>query len=125
MNPQVKALFDQYLKLTGGDKAAAASLAVADLLATGRSQPAASRPLTVPELAKFPRLRRDKVLSWIRSGRPRGYNVAETENGRPKYRVNPEDVEAFTRLRMPFQPAPNGRPPGRRRRFPNNKMPTL
>jgi len=97
---------------------------VALTLATGRSQPAANRPLTVPEVAKFLRVRPDKVLSWIRSGRLRGYNVAEKEDRRPTYRVNPEDLEAFTKLRMPIQPAPKGRPPGRRR-FPDIEMPTL
>ena len=72
-------------------------------------------PLSVPEVAKFLRVRPDKVLSWIRSGRLRGYNVAERENGRPKYRVNPDDLEAFMQQRAITQPAPKGRPPGRRR----------
>jgi len=74
-----------------------------------------NQPLTVPEVAKFLRVSPDKVLSWIRSGRLRGYNVAEKENGRPKYRVNPEDLEVFAKMRMPFQPVPRGRPAGRGR----------
>ena len=71
--------------------------------------------MTVPEVAKLLRVRPDKVLSWIRSGRLRGYNVAEKENGRPKYRVNPDDLEAFMQQRAVTQPAPKGRPAGRRR----------
>jgi excisionase family DNA binding protein len=73
------------------------------------------RPLTVPEVAIFLRVRPDKVLSWVRSGRLRGYNVAEKENGRPKYRVNREDLESFVQRRAVMQPAPRGRPAGRRR----------
>jgi excisionase family DNA binding protein len=73
------------------------------------------QPLTVPEVAKFLRVRPNKVLSWIRSGRLRGYNITERENGRPKYRINPSDLEAFTQQRAITQPAPKGRPAGRRR----------
>ena len=114
MNDAVLKLYETYLQRTG-DQATAASLTVADFLATGRSQPAADQPMTVPEVAKFLRVRPDKVLSWIRTGRLRGYNVAERENGRPKYRVNPDDLEAFATLRVPFQAPPIGRPVGRRR----------
>jgi len=115
MNNQVVSQYNEYLQLTGGDKAAAASLAVAHLLAAGHSQFVVNQPLTVPEVAKFLRVRPEKVLSWIRSGRLRGYNVAEKETGRPRYRVNPENLEAFTKMRIPLQPVPKGRPPGRRR----------
>ena len=72
--------------------------------------------LTVPEVAKLLRVSPDKVLSWIRSGRLRGFNVAETETSRPKYRVSPEELEAFINVRMPFQPPRRGRPVGSRRR---------
>ena len=41
----------------------------------------------MPEVAKFLRVRPDKVLSWIRSGRLRGYNVAEKENERKPCRL--------------------------------------
>jgi hypothetical protein len=42
-------------------------------------------------------------------------NIAEHENGRPKYRVNPDDLQAFTQQRAVTQPAPKGRPVGHRR----------
>ena len=77
--------------------------------------PTNTGPMTVPEVAKLLRVRPDKVLAWIRSGRLRGYNVAEKENGRPKYRINPADLEAFIQRRAVTQPAPKGRPAGRRR----------
>jgi excisionase family DNA binding protein len=72
------------------------------------------RPLTVPEVATFLRVRPDKVLSWVRSGRLRGYNVAEKEKGRPKYRVNREDLESFVQQRAVTQPAPKVQPAGHR-----------
>jgi excisionase family DNA binding protein len=128
MNDAVTQLYAEYLRHTDGDKSAAASLTLADMLrecqpvalagATEPSDRTAVRPdapLTVPEVAKLLRVRPDKVLSWIRSGRLRGYNVAERENGRPKYRVNPDDLRAFTQQRAVTQPAPKGRPVGRRR----------
>jgi len=134
MNEAVVREYTAYLELTRGDRAAATNLVLAAALrdcqpqalarATEPSERAisvakvaarADTPLTVPEVAKFLRVRPDKVLSWIRSGRLRGYNVAERENGRPKYRVNPEDLQAFMQQRAVTQPAPKGRPVGRRR----------
>jgi excisionase family DNA binding protein len=144
VNGIVIALYDEYLKLTG-DNGAAASLTLADVMQSGMdaqvqaaSEPAAvvnkmvalavaraiDRPMTVPEVAKFLRVRPDKVLSWVRSGRLRGYNVAEKENGRPKYRINPEDLAAFAQQRTITQPAPKGRPTGRRG-IPKMAWPTL
>jgi len=82
------------------------------------------RPMTVPEVAKFLRVRPDKVLSWVRSGRLRGYNVAEKENGRPKYRINPGDLAVFVQQRAITQSVPKGRPAGRRA-IPKLAWPTL
>ena len=84
------------------------------LLAWAEAQRTKDRPLTVPEVARHLRVRPDKVLAWVHSGRLRGYNVAEKENGRPKYRINREDLEAFTMLRVPLQTKPAGRPVGSR-----------
>jgi excisionase family DNA binding protein len=120
MNHEVNTLYAKYLDHTGGDTAAAASLTLAAVMLEG--QPATSgphnQPLTVPEVAKLLRVSPDKVLSWIRSGRLRGYNIAERENGRPKYRVNPDDLQSFTQQRAITQPAPRGRPAAGRRRIP-------
>lgn len=117
MTPEIRQLFDEALELVDGDKAAAANLVLASAL---QERPAAApsqgRPMTVPEVARFLRVRPDKVLAWIRSGRLCGYNIAERENGRPKYRINPDDLEAFTKQRAPLRQAPKGRPAGRRRR---------
>ena len=120
MNAVVAQLYDEYLQRTG-EIAAAASLTLADVMQSARkadrvwAQPSPDQPLTVPEVAKFLRVRPDKILSWIRSGRLRGYNVAEQESGRPKYRVNPDDLQSFMQQRAVTQPAPKGRPIGRHR----------
>ncbi|MGA2031216.1 MAG: helix-turn-helix domain-containing protein [Thermoguttaceae bacterium] len=116
MNADVIQRYAEYLQETG-DTTAAASLTLAAVMLespTAAAQPH-NQPLTVPEVAKLLRVSPDKVLSWIRSGRLRGYNIAERENGRPKYRVNPDDLQAFTQQRAVTQPAPKGRPIGRRR----------
>lgn len=123
MNDTTFTIYREYLDRTHGNEAAAAALTLADAMqrtldapkAETRTQgvPVPDRPLTVPEVAKFLRVAPDKVLAWIRSGRLCGYNVAEKENGRPKYRVNPSDLEAFTKRRAPVQPAAVGRPSGR------------
>ena len=116
MNPTTWATYKEYLDRVNEPNAAAA-LTLANAMQTSRedrpsAQPASGQPMTVPEVAKFLRVRPNKVLSWIRSGRLRGYNIAERENGRPKYRVNPDNLEAFMQQRAITQPAPKGRPPG-------------
>ena len=133
MNEAVYAIYREYLELIG-DKSIAASLTLADMmqqtldatpfpLAIPPVAPAAAppappvdptQPMTVPQVAKLLRVGPDKVLTWIRSGRLRGYNVAEKETGKPKYRVNPADLEEFTQRRVPGQPVPVGRPAGSR-----------
>jgi len=122
MNDTVLQDFAEAIHLVNGDRAAAASLALASALRdkqiaepSNELDTSSTRPLTVPEVAKFLRVRRSKVLSWIRSGRLRGYNVAERENGKPTYRINPDDLQAFQQRRAVTQASPKGRPAGRRR----------
>ena len=120
MNTTVNELYADYLDHTKGNEAAAAALTLADVMqrtldARKAAPTLPTRPLTVTEVVKFLRVSPTKVLSWIRSGRLPGYNVAEREDGRPTYRIKPEDLEAFTKVRMPIQPVRKGRPPGRRR----------
>jgi excisionase family DNA binding protein len=116
MNATIVREYSKYLAHTG-DQTAAGCLVLAAALRECRPTPRPDQPLTVPEVAKLLRVSPDKVLSWIRSGRLRGFNVAETETSRPKYRVSPEELEAFINVRMPFQPPRRGRPVGSRRRF--------
>jgi excisionase family DNA binding protein len=125
MNDTTHTIYREYLDCTHGNEAAAAALTLADAMQRTLDAPKTEsaapitmtpgKPLTVTEVAKFLRVSPTKVLSWIRSGRLRGYNVAERENSRPKFRVEPDDLAAFTQQRAITQPAPKGRPPGRRR----------
>lgn len=116
MNDHTLTLYREYLDKTN-DASAAASLTLADVMQSQGNHVASQhdRPLTVPEVAKLLRVRPNKVLSWIRSGRLRGYNITERETGRPKYRINPSDLDAFAQRRAVTQPIPKGRPAGRRR----------
>lgn len=119
MHAAVNALYAEYLEHTGGDKAAAASLALAAVMQRGQPMPAGDRPLTLPEVAKHLRVRPNKVLAWIRDGELRAYNVAARHGGlRPKYRVNPEDLAAFSQRRAVVASPSPAQPAGRRRPLP-------
>lgn len=125
MNAAVNALYAEYLEHTGGDRAAAASLALAAVLVKGSPAPDARRPLTLPEVARFLRVRPNKVLAWVRCGELRGYNVVARQGSkRPKYRVNPEDLEAFIRQRA-AAPKSEGRPARPHRSIPKVSWPHL
>lgn len=104
--------FNEALELVDGDRGAAAQLVLAAVL----RESCHDQPMTVPEVAKHLRVRPDKVLSWIRSGRLRGYDVAEKEGGHPRYRVNPADLEAFLQGRATSTPSPVRRPRKARQR---------
>lgn len=111
--------FDEALQLVDGDRSAAAQLVLAAALRESRVNSPGDRPLTVPEVAKHLRVRQAKVLNWIRSGRLRGFNVTERENGRPSYRISPTDLEVFIRGRAEIPQVRGGRPTGHRRRVPS------
>ena len=68
---------------------------------------------TPPELAKAWGVSPDKVLGWIRSGELKAINVAKSMQGRPRYRIDAEAIEAFKRMRTNQSPPPK---PARRRR---------
>jgi len=91
---KIKETYETFLAQTGND-AVAASLTLAAVLQAN----VPDRPWTVPEVAKFLGVSPDKVLTWIRNGRLHSYNVAETETGRPSYRVSPDALKTFTELR--------------------------
>ena len=72
-----------------------------------------NRLLTPPEVARRWRIRHDKVLTWIRSGELRAINVATKPDGRPSYRIDPDDLRAFANRRAV---ATSPRQPKRKRR---------
>jgi len=62
------------------------------------------RYLTPPMIANQLRVSPEKVLAWIRKAELRAINVSDG-NRRPRYRVAPEDLEAFLERRV-VQPPP-------------------
>lgn len=125
MNTATQRLFDECLEMTGGDRAAAAQLALADSLRSDRKSPTSDGPMTLPEVAAHLRVRREKVLEWVRSGELRAYNVAATAAGnRRKYRVESNDLKRFLERRQITPPATSGRP-SRARQAPQFSRPVL
>jgi excisionase family DNA binding protein len=43
---------------------------------------------------------RGKVIAWVKSGELRGANLATKPNGRPRYRIDVVDLEAFMQRRQ-------------------------
>ena len=68
------------------------------------------RMVTPPMVARYYRVKAEKVLGWIKSGQLRALNVS---NGtRPRYRIDPADLMVFEQRRAVVPPAK----PVRRRR---------
>lgn len=62
-----------------------------------------SRYLTPPEVAARFRVKVTTIREWIVDGRLKALNVSQ--QGRPKYRIRPVDLEAFERsLEVPSKP---------------------
>ena len=55
--------------------------------------------LTPPQLANRWRISVAKVLTWIRSGELRAFDMSTKPGGRPRYRIYEEDVQRFERSR--------------------------
>jgi len=51
--------------------------------------------MTPPQVAKLLGIDPGKVVAWIRRGELVAVNVAESTEGRPRYRISPEALEAF------------------------------
>jgi hypothetical protein len=71
----------------------------------------AGRGLTITDVARRYRVRRSKVLGWVRSGQLAAVNTAGAL-ARPRYIVLPESLTTFERRRTA---TPNKRAPRRRR----------
>jgi hypothetical protein len=50
-----------------------------------------------------------RVLSWIRAGKLPGIDVSGGERKRPRWRIRPEDLEAFELRERTGPPAPRTR----------------
>jgi excisionase family DNA binding protein len=106
MDATVFTTYREYLDQTGGNVAAAASLALADVMQRTldagprpSAEPPAERPMTVPEVARLLRVTADKVLRWIHGGELPATNVATRPTGRGRYRVSHAGLAAFEQHR--------------------------
>lgn len=66
--------------------------------------------LSPPEVAKRLRVKPDKVIGWIRSGRLRAVDVGNGRR-RPRFRIDPADLADFLESRQVQAPARRGRRP--------------
>ncbi len=72
---------------------------VESLLGNGNGVHSGREKLTPPELARRWGIKPEKVLAWIRSGELRAINAATQQSGRPRYLIDPDEVEAFEQRR--------------------------
>lgn len=61
--------------------------------------PSSHSLLTVREVSDRLGLRRHAVLALIRCGELRGIDVSLTPGGRPRWRIDPDEMEAFVTRR--------------------------
>lgn len=59
--------------------------------------------VTPPQLAKLWGTDVKKILRWIKTEELRAYNFATDKRGRPQYRINLSDAEAFKQARLQCQ----------------------
>jgi hypothetical protein len=60
--------------------------------------------LTPPQLARRYGVKAERVIGWIRSGELRAIDLASKGSTRPRFRIDPKDIELFE-LRRSVQPA--------------------
>jgi hypothetical protein len=68
-------------------------------------QTTSHRHLTPPKIAARLGVAPETVIGWIRDGELIASNVAKRSCRRPRYRVDPADLEAFLASRRPNSPA--------------------
>jgi hypothetical protein len=64
-----------------------------------------TRMLTPPQIAARLAVKPEKILGWIRSGELSAVNVAKNVDGRPRWRVDPAELDKFL-IRRSATPAP-------------------
>jgi excisionase family DNA binding protein len=90
MKKPVQQLYEKYLEMTGGDKAAAASLALADVMFKERESPI-PESLTVAEAAERLHVARNTVYDLCARGEINHHRVGRT------IRLRPADIEEYRR----------------------------
>jgi excisionase family DNA binding protein len=111
MNNQVVSQYNEYLKLTAGNEAAAASLTLAAIMLDGHCESSASpadTPLTVKEAASRLRVSTAQIYEMCAAGELRAFKVGRL------LRITPEMLEDYQRQRTstarhrePFGHRPN------------------
>jgi excisionase family DNA binding protein len=91
LNTAIAKLYNEYVQETG-DKMAAASLTLAELM---QDEPTSSPMLTPPKAAKILGVHPEKILMWIHSGELQATNVALNSSKRPRYRIQAGDLASF------------------------------
>lgn len=74
----------------------------------------APQMLTVAEVATHLAVSKDTVTTWINTGALCGIDVSRGRGRKPRWRVDPRDLERFVMVRRSQLAAP---PPQRRRRM--------
>ncbi|MHB8951802.1 MAG: helix-turn-helix domain-containing protein [Pirellulaceae bacterium] len=64
---------------------------------------------TPPKIAALYTVKPAKVLKWIETGELVAINLAESPNGRPRWRVSPEALADFERRRSSRPPIPRAK----------------
>ena len=88
MNAAVNTLYAEYLEHTGGDKAAAANLALAAVLMEDRA-PVPETALTVTEAAKRLKVAPNTVYLLVERGELQHHRIGRT------IRILPADIDAY------------------------------
>ena len=73
------------------------------------------RKLTPPEVATLWGVSLTTIMTWIRNGELRATNVARHLGGRPRYRIDLDDLKSFENRRAVLPPPPVQRRPRRRK----------
>jgi transposase len=81
------------------------------MLSSLASAPLPHRGLTITDVARRYRVKRDKVRAWIRRGELRAVNTATAACGKPRFVVTAEALVEFERRRTatPAKPMPRRR----------------
>lgn len=95
--PPLIALYRECLAETG-EPTAAAILAVG--MAGGGQTRSERTVLTPPRVAKQLGVDPATVIAWIRSGQLKASNIGQGDQ-RPRYRIQPSELESFLRKRQP------------------------
>jgi hypothetical protein len=65
---------------------------------------------TPPTVGKMLAIKPDRVIAWIRAGRLRAINVGDGAK-RPRFRIDPSDLQDFLESRRVQPPVKRGRRP--------------